>query len=53
MDAHKGSVAHQGLLLWVAGVGEGEGAEKRDGVTHDQRYHQQFKYRLSQVHLNR
>lgn len=53
MDTLKGSVAHQGLLLRVTGVGEGEGAEKRDGVTHDERYHQQFEYRLSQVDLDR
>lgn len=53
MNALKGSVTHQGLLLRVTGVGEGEGVKKRDGVTHDQRYHQQFEYRLSQVDLRR
>lgn len=53
MDTLKGSVAHQGLLLRVTGVREGEVAEKRDGVTHNQHYHQQFEYRLSQVDLER
>ena len=53
MDTLKGSVTHQGPLLRVTGVGEGEGAEKRDGVTHNQRHHQQFEYRLGQVDLNR
>lgn len=53
MDALKGGVAHQGPLLRVTGVGEGEGAEKRDGVTQDQRHHQQFEYCLRQVDLNR
>lgn len=53
MDTLKGGVAHQGLLLRVTGVGEGEGAEKRDGVAQDHRHHQQFEYRLSQVDLRR
>ena len=53
MDTLKSSIAHQGLLLRVTGVGEGEVAEKRDGVTNNQRYHQQFEYCLSQVDLNR
>lgn len=52
MDTLKGNIAHQGMLLRVTGMGEGEGAEKRDGVTHDQHYHQQFEYCLSQVDLN-
>lgn len=51
MDTLKGSIAHQGLLLWVTGVGEGQAVEKWDGVTHDQCHHQHFEYRLSQVDL--
>lgn len=53
MDTLEGSVAHQGPLLRVTGVGEGEGAENGDGVTHDQSHHQQFEYCLSQVDLDR
>lgn len=53
MDTLEGIVAHQGCLLRVTGVGEGEGAEKRDAVTQDQRHHQQFQYCLSEVDLNR
>lgn len=53
MDAFEGGVAHQGLLLRVAGVVKGEGTEKRDRVTHNQRYHQQFENRLSQVNLKK
>lgn len=42
MDALKGGVAHQGVLLRVACVVEGQGAEKRDGVAQDERHHQEF-----------
>lgn len=53
MNTLKGYIAHQGLLLRVTGVVKGEGAEKRDGVTHDQGHHQQFEYCLGQVDLNK
>ncbi len=52
MDTFECRVAHQGLLLRVTGVTEGKGAQKRDGITHNQCHHQQFEYRLSQVDLN-
>lgn len=51
MGTLKGTVTHQGMLLRVTGVGEGDGVETRDGVTHYQCYHQQFEYTLGQVDL--
>lgn len=51
MDALESGVAHQGLLVRAARVGEGEGVEQGDAVAHDQHHHQPFEYRLSQVDL--
>lgn len=53
MDTLEGGVAHQGPLLRVTGVVEGQGAEKRDCVTHNQCYNQEFENCLSQVDLKR
>jgi len=40
VDTFKGGIAHQSALPEVTDVVKGEGAEKRDGVTHNQHNHQ-------------